>query len=81
MPEKTSIRKTSKHWVDIELKNAASEKHRFRNFFKAGTTESRSKFESQSKLVRKMLSQKKKHFIKTNYDWNPTTTAENFPSI
>ena len=33
-------------------------------FVKIGTTEARSKFESQSKLVRKMLSQKKKQFIK-----------------
>ena len=77
--KKTSIRNTSKHWVDNELKNAASKKHRFKNFFKkTGTTKARSKFESQSKLVRKMLSQKKKHFIKTNYDWNRTTAAENF---
>ena len=34
LPEKTSIRKTSKHWVDNELKNAASKKHRFGYFFK-----------------------------------------------
>ena len=33
LPEKASNRKTSKHWVDNELKNAASKKHRFRKLF------------------------------------------------
>ena len=37
-------------------------KTKFSLDMKAGTTETRSKFESQSKLVRKILSQKKKRF-------------------
>ena len=39
LPEKRSIRKTSKHWVDNEMKNAIS-----KNTGKTGTTEARSKF-------------------------------------
>ena len=78
LPEKTSTRKNSKRWVDIERKNAASKNTGLDFFFKIDMTKASSKFESKSKLVRKMLSWKKKRFIKSNYNWNPTTTAGNF---
>ena len=79
LPEKTSNRKSSKHWVDNELKNAASKKHRFRKLFlKTGTTEARSKFESQSKVVRKLLSQKKKAFYQNKLRLESNNNSREF---
>ena len=79
LPEKTSNRKLSKHWVDIELNNSASKNHRFSKLFlKAGTTEARGKFESQSKLVRKMLSQKKNAFYQNKLRLDSNNNSQEF---
>ena len=49
------------------VKNVATKSPGVGNFLKTGKTEAGGKFELQTNLVRKMLSQKKEHSIKTNY--------------